>query len=118
MVSTTAFRKIRYVEPTDRPLQHLPSFATMGVYISLVFWTSGAIVLYLSPRFDATASLNAIESEKCTCMFGVSAMIKALSMHPSIGQRALSSLCVIELGGAEVFPEILELCAASDKLQC
>ena len=118
MVSTTAFRKIRNVEPTDHLLQHLPGFATIGVYISLVFWTFGAIVLYPSPRFDATASLNTIESEKCTCVFGVPAMIKALSVHPSIGQRALSSLCVIELGGAEVFPEIFKLCVASDKLQC
>jgi fatty-acyl-CoA synthase len=90
----------------------------MGVCISLVFWTSGAIVLYPSPRFDATASLNAIESEKCTRMFGVPAMIEALSVHPSIGQRALSSLRVVELGGAEIFPGILELCVASSKLQC
>ena len=45
-------------------------------------------------------------------------MIKALPMHPLIGQRALSSLRVIELGGAEISPEILELCVASDKLQC
>ena len=48
MISTTAFRKIRNAEPTDRLLQYLPGFATMGVYISLVFWTSGAIVLSIT----------------------------------------------------------------------
>lgn len=45
-------------------------------------------------------------------------MIEALSAHPSIGQRALSSLRVLELGGAEIFPGILELYVASGKLQC
>ncbi|OCL08500.1 acetyl-CoA synthetase-like protein, partial [Glonium stellatum] len=118
MISTTAYRKIRNINPADRLLQHLPGFAAMGVYISLVFWTSGATVVYPSPKFDAAASLHAIESEKCTHMFGVPAMVKALSMHSSIGQRTLNSLRVIELGGAEIFPEILELCVAPDKLQC
>lgn len=66
MTSAIAVRSLRNIRPEDRLLQHLPGFAAMAVLINLTFLISGATIVYPSPSFSALASLDAIESERCT----------------------------------------------------
>ncbi|KAK2795934.1 NRPS [Onygenales sp. PD_10] len=117
VASSLAVQKVRYMGPSDRLVQHLPPFAAMAVLISLTFWISGATIVYPAARFSIPTTLDAIEREKCTYMFAVPTMVKALAMQHSIQNRDLSSLRVIDLGGATTYPEILNLCISPKALQ-
>ncbi|PGH10975.1 hypothetical protein AJ79_05126 [Helicocarpus griseus UAMH5409] len=118
MAPMLAFQKMRNLSPTDRLVQHQPPFAAMAVFMSLTFWVSGATIVYPSARFNITTSIDAIESERCTYMIAVPTMIKALAMQQSTKKKDLSSLRIIEVSGAMTYPEIINLCLSSRKLQC
>jgi acyl-CoA synthetase (AMP-forming)/AMP-acid ligase II len=118
MISAVAVRDIRSIGPKDRLCQHLPGFAAMAVLINLTCCISGATIVYPSPSFSAAASLDAIECEKCTYTFAAPAIVKALAMHPSVAERSLDSLRIVELGGAPIYPEILQLATSKDGLNC
>ncbi|KAF2691650.1 acetyl-CoA synthetase-like protein [Lentithecium fluviatile CBS 122367] len=118
MTSAVAVRDLRGLGPTDRLCQHLPSFAAMAVLISLTCGTSGVTIVYPSPFFSATATLDAIENEHCTYTFAAPAIVKALAMHPTIAQRTLESLRIVELGGAPIYPDVFQLATSKPGLNC
>jgi acyl-CoA synthetase (AMP-forming)/AMP-acid ligase II len=118
MTSAIAIRDLREIGPTDRLCQHLPSFAAMAVLISLTCGICGATIVYPSPSFSATATLDAIEQERCTYTFAAPAIVKALAMHPTISQRSLDSLRIVELGGAPIYSDILQLATSKQGLNC
>ncbi|KAF2192410.1 acetyl-CoA synthetase-like protein [Zopfia rhizophila CBS 207.26] len=118
MTSAVAVRSLRKLGPSDRLVQHLPGFAAMSVLISLTFGISGGTIVYPSAQFNATATLDAIKTEKCTYMFAAPAIIKALAIHPTMSQRSLQTLRIVELGGAPIYPEILALSTSEQGLNC
>lgn len=118
MTSAVAVRDLRNIGLKDRLCQHLPGFAAMAVLINLTCCISGATIVYPSPSFSAIATLDAIEHEQCTYTFAAPAIVKALAMHPSAAGRSLKSLRIVELGGAPIYPEILQLATSKDGLDC
>jgi acyl-CoA synthetase (AMP-forming)/AMP-acid ligase II len=118
MVGAIAMRDSRKLGPTDSFCQHVPGFAAMTVVASLAFLISGATIIYPSPSFSASATLDAIEKERCTYTLAAPAVVKALAMHPTITQRSLETLRIVDLGGAPIYPEMLELVTSKQGLNC
>jgi fatty-acyl-CoA synthase len=56
----------------------------------------------IAPRFDPDLTFDLIESERVTWMFGVPAMFNALSASPRWAGADLSSVRILEAGGAPV----------------
>lgn len=57
-------------ESTDSVLQHLPCSHVFACADMLLAWSAGAAVIFPSKVFDPKATLNAIETERCTQMSG------------------------------------------------
>lgn len=93
-----------------RVCQHGPPYHGIGCCMSISYWVCGGTVVYPSAKFDVVASLDAVESERCTEMAAVPAMIKAFTMVPNISKRRLGSIRSIRLAGAPVFPETIQSC--------
>lgn len=58
--------------------------------------------LVIAPRFDPDLAFDLIERERVTWMFGVPAMFNALSASPRWADADLSSVRMLEAGGAPV----------------
>src|SRR5258708_1558844 len=70
------------------PLYHCFG-CVMGSLMSLVY----RITLVLpAPQFDALATLEAVQAERCTVLYGVPTMFIAELEHPRFGEFDLSSL--------------------------
>ena len=57
-------------EPTDSLIQHLPCSHIFACGDMIRYWSAGATVVFPSRVFDPKATLDAIESERCTHMSG------------------------------------------------
>ena len=73
-----AYRKLRHIDPEKRSVQHLSSNHAFGITVMLAFWFSGASVVYPNKTFEASSTLDAIESQGCSHMAAVPSMIYAL----------------------------------------
>jgi fatty-acyl-CoA synthase len=85
------------------PLYHVYPMA-LGNVLAL---TLGATVVLPSPLFEATAVLEAIQSEKCTSLYGVPTMFTVLIQHPHLKAYDLSSLKAAISAGASIPAEIM-----------
>ena len=65
-----AANAVRRVGPTDSLVQHLPCSHIFSCENMLSFWSAGATVIFPSKIFDPKATLDAIETERCTHMSG------------------------------------------------
>jgi fatty-acyl-CoA synthase len=93
---------------TDRVLTALPLFHVGGLCIqTLPALSVGASVL-LHARFDAAATLQAIERERPTLTLQVPATLKALYEHPSWASADLSSLRTVWAGSSILPPAALQ----------
>ena len=74
--------------------------------------TCGAAVVYPSAGFDASATLTAVEQERCTALYGVPTMFIAELMLPDFERFDLSSLRTGVMAGApcpvEVMRQVVE----------
>ena len=70
------------------PLYHCFG-CVLGTLCSIVH---GATMVFPGENFQAAASLNAIESERCTAVYGVPTMFIAMMEHEDYPRRNLSSL--------------------------
>ncbi|KOX16331.1 long-chain fatty acid--CoA ligase [Nocardiopsis sp. NRRL B-16309] len=79
-----------------------PMFHTAALNMTcLPTLLKGARVV-IAPRFDPDLTFDLIESERVTWMFGVPAMFNALSSAPRWAEADLSSIRILEAGGAPV----------------
>lgn len=79
-----------------------PMFHTAALNMTcLPTLLKGARVV-IAPRFDPDLTFDLIESERVTWMFGVPAMFNALSAAPRWAGADLSSIRILEAGGAPV----------------
>ncbi|PSC77005.1 AMP-binding [Micractinium conductrix] len=85
-------RACSYAE-RDRVCIPVPLFHCFGsVMGSLACTSAGATAVYPSDCFDASATLAAVEAERCTALYGVPTMFVAALEHPDFSGRDLSSL--------------------------
>jgi len=69
-------------------------------------------------RFEPTIVFRLIEEEKATSMSVVPTMANALLNAPDLGQRDLSSLQVIHMGGAAASPELVDRMEKAFHCEC
>jgi acyl-CoA synthetase (AMP-forming)/AMP-acid ligase II len=73
-------------------------------YLYTPTWLSGGTNVMLD-HFDPADTLATIESERIGYMFAVPAMLNALARHPDAARRDLTSLKVVQIGGAPIADE-------------
>ncbi|CAN5844866.1 AMP-binding protein [soil metagenome] len=74
--------------------------------------THGATIVIPAPGFDPAATLDAIEAEQCTGVYGVPTMFIAMLGHPSFADHDLSSLRTGIMAGAVCPVEVMKRCIA------
>jgi fatty-acyl-CoA synthase len=103
----------------DRLCIPVPFYHCFGMVLSnLACVTHGATMVVPSESFDALATLQAVERERCTALHGVPTMFIAEMEHPQFGQFDLSSLRTGLMAGApcpvEVMRKVIDLMHASE----
>ena len=79
--------------PLDRLCIPVPLYHCFGCVLGTLCCVAlGSTMVFPSESFDAGATLLAIESERCTAIYGVPTMFIAMLEHPEYAQRDLSSL--------------------------
>ena len=87
-------RGCRYTE-ADRVCIPVPYYHCFGMVMgNLACTTHGACMVIPAPAFDPVASLQAVQDEHCTSLYGVPTMFIAELEHPEFGEFDLSSRCV------------------------
>ncbi|NQW10161.1 MAG: AMP-binding protein [Alphaproteobacteria bacterium] len=85
----------------DRLCIPVPMYHCFGMVLGALVCTShGAAMIFPSAGFDAGATLETIEAERCTALHGVPTMFIAELEHPSFKSRDLSSLRTGIIAGA------------------
>jgi fatty-acyl-CoA synthase len=81
------------LSPADRICIPVPLYHCFGCVLgTMCAAVSGAAMVFPSEGFDAAATLQAIESERCTSVYGVPTMFIAELEHPTFRERDTSSL--------------------------
>lgn len=77
----------------DRLCIPVPLYHCFGCVLGTLCCVAlGSTMVFPSETFDAGSTLAAIESERCTAIYGVPTMFIAMLEHPDYPQRNLSSL--------------------------
>ena len=85
----------------DRICVPVPFYHCFGCVLgNLAAVTHGAAIVIPSEAFDADATLRAIETHRCTAVYGVPTMFIALHGHPSFESFRLDSLRTGIMAGA------------------
>ncbi len=85
----------------DRLCIPVPLYHCFGMVLSnLACLVHGATMVYPSESFDAAATLEAVEAERCTAIHGVPTMFIAELEHPDFDRFDLSSLRTGIMSGA------------------
>ncbi len=85
-------QRVRYTE-TDRVCVPVPFYHCFGCVLgTTVCVVYGSALVVPAASFDPRATLAAIESERCTALYGVPTMFVAQLDHPDRPHRDLSSL--------------------------
>lgn len=103
--------------PEDRLCVPVPFYHCFGLVVSaLVCLARGAKLVVPSPHFEAGATLEAIERERCTAVHGVPTMFVAELEALGARSRDLSSLRTGIMAGAPCPPELVRRVA--EDLHC
>ncbi|KAL9019132.1 MAG: hypothetical protein Q9185_003606 [Variospora sp. 1 TL-2023] len=112
VASMCARRKIMYsLDDTRGSCNHMPLFHLTGVMDSLWVWAYGGTVVYPNKSFDAGATIEAIDRERCTDLCLVPSMLHAMVDHPALSTRATDSLQLIRLGTNDVLGSDARACS-------
>ncbi|KIU18719.1 AMP-binding protein [Mycolicibacterium llatzerense] len=91
----------------------VPFYHCFGMVMGVLGCMShGAAVVIPAPGFDPAATLNAVEAEQCTGVYGVPTMFIAMQNHPSFTGRDLSSLRTGIMAGSVCPVEVMKHCVA------
>jgi fatty-acyl-CoA synthase len=100
-------RAMRLTE-RDRICIPVPLYHCFGMVIgNLAALTSGAAMVYPGEGFDPLATLQTVEREKCTALYGVPTMFIAELDHPDFAKFDLSSLRTGMMAGAPCPIEVM-----------
>jgi acyl-CoA synthetase (AMP-forming)/AMP-acid ligase II len=86
------------------PCLHVGPISHGSGYLYTPTWLSGGINVMLD-HFDPADTLAVIETERIAYMFAVPAMLNTLARHADARRRDLSSLKVVQIGGAPIADE-------------
>jgi fatty-acyl-CoA synthase len=97
----------------DRVCIPVPFYHCFGMVMGNLACTShGATMIIPGPSFDPTATLQAVEAEKCTSLYGVPTMFIAELAEPDFASFDLSSLRTGIMAGSpcpvEVMKQVIE----------
>ena len=99
---------LRYT-PDDRVCIPVPLYHCFGMGVgSLGCLTSGSTMVYPAPSFDPLSTLEAIEAEQCTSIYGVPTMFIAQLEHPRFAEFDLTSLRTGIMAGAPCPVEVMK----------
>jgi fatty-acyl-CoA synthase len=97
--------------PDDRLCIPVPFYHCFGMVLgNLGCTTHGTTMVIPAPGFDPGRTLDAIENERCTGVYGVPTMFIAMLGHPGLAGRDLSSLRTGVMAGAVCPVEVMKRC--------
>ena len=100
-----------HLGPDDRLCIPVPFYHCFGMVMgNLGCTTHGTTMVIPAPGFDPAATLSAIETERCTGVYGVPTMFIAMQNHPQFAERDLSSLRTGIMAGAVCPVEVMKRC--------
>ena len=95
----------------DRLLIPVPLYHCFGIVLgNLACITHGAAMIYPAEGFDPLATLEAVEAERCTALYGVPTMFIAQLGHPEFKRFDLSSLRTGIMAGSPCPIEVMKRC--------
>ena len=99
------------LRPGERLCIPVPFYHCFGMVMgNLGCTTHGATIVIPAPGFDAGLTLAAIESQRCTGVYGVPTMFIAMQNHADFAARDLSSLRTGIMAGAVCPVEVMKRC--------
>jgi fatty-acyl-CoA synthase len=97
--------------PADRLCIPVPFYHCFGMVLgNLGCTTHGVTMVIPGPGFDPGLTLDSIEKERCTGVYGVPTMFIAMLNHPDFRSRDLSSLRTGIMAGAVCPVEVMKRC--------
>ena len=100
----------RYTEH-DRVCIPVPFYHCFGMVLgNLACTTHGAAMVIPAPAFDPLATLQTVEHERCTSLYGVPTMFIAQLAHPQFRSFDLSSLRTGIMAGSPCPIEVMKQC--------
>jgi fatty-acyl-CoA synthase len=103
-------RGCRYSEH-DRVCIPVPYYHCFGMVLgNLASTTHGACMVIPAPAFDPVATLQAVQDERCTSLYGVPTMFIAELEHPRFGDFDLQSLRTGVMAGSPCPIETMRRC--------
>src|SRR5256714_535995 len=107
----------------DRVCIPVPFYHCFGMVLgNLACTTHGATMVIPAPAFEPEASLQAVQSERCTSLYGVPTMFIAELEHPRFGDFDLSALRTGIMAGSpcpiEVMRRVIERMHMSEVTIC
>ena len=95
----------------DRVCIPVPLYHCFGMVLgNLACITHGAAMVYPAEGFDPLATLEAVEAERCTALYGVPTMFIAELGHPEFERFDLSSLRTGIMAGSPCPIEVMKRC--------
>ena len=95
----------------DRVCIPVPLYHCFGMVLgNLACITHGAAMVYPSEGFDPLATLETVEAERCTALYGVPTMFIAELGHAEFGRFDLSSLRTGIMAGSPCPIEVMKRC--------
>jgi fatty-acyl-CoA synthase len=102
----------RYTE-FDRVCIPVPFYHCFGMVLgNLACTTHGAAMVIPAPTFDAAATLQAVQDERCTSLYGVPTMFIAELSLPDFHRYDLSSLRTGIMAGSPCPVEVMKQCVS------
>jgi fatty-acyl-CoA synthase len=103
----------RYTE-MDRVCIPVPFYHCFGMVLgNLACTTHGAAMIVPAPTFDATATLQTVQNERCTSLYGVPTMFIAELALPDFDSYDLSSLRTGIMAGSPCPIEVMKQCVSA-----
>jgi fatty-acyl-CoA synthase len=95
--------------PRDRVCIPVPLYHCFGMVLgNLACTATGACMIYPSENFNAAAVLQSIQAERCTSLYGVPTMFRAVLEHPDFAHTDCSSLRTGIMAGAPCPIELMK----------
>ena len=89
----------------------MPFYHCFGMVLgNLACTTHGAAMVVPAPAFDPVATLQAVQDERCTSLYGVPTMFIAELSHPRLRRFDLSSLRTGIMAGSPCPVEVMKQC--------
>ncbi|MFD5733202.1 AMP-binding protein [Streptomyces sioyaensis] len=93
----------------DRVCLPVPFYHCFGMVMGNLGITShGACIVIPAPAFDAATTLQSVQDERCTSLYGVPTMFIAELNHPDFGSYDLSSLRTGIMAGSPCPEEVMK----------